>query len=179
MKKQTLFVVQAALIAALYAALTYAQALLLPGSASAAVQFRVSEILCITALYTPAAIPGLTLGCMIANISSISLLGPYDIIFGSAATLLTAVCIYLFRNVRIKKLPILPLLMPAIFNGVIVGWEIETFFVAGKFHIAYFLVTGGCVALGELGVLMVLGLPFSVLLEKRGLDKVIFGSFSD
>ena len=58
MNKKVLFVVQTAIIAALYAALTYAQNFLLPGTTSAAVQFRVSEALNVLALFTPAAIPG-------------------------------------------------------------------------------------------------------------------------
>ena len=88
MKRNVRFPVQASLIAALYATLTIMQNILLPGSASAAVQFRVSEVLAVLALYTPAAIPGLFLGCIIANISSLAVLGPFDMIFGSAASLL-------------------------------------------------------------------------------------------
>ena len=60
MKKKTQLIAQTAVIAALYAALTYAQNLLLPGTTSMAVQFRVSEALNVLALFTPAAIPGLT-----------------------------------------------------------------------------------------------------------------------
>ena len=68
MNKKVLFIVQTAIIAALYAALTYAQNFLLPGTTSAAVQFRVSEALNVLALFTPAAIPGLTLGCVLSNL---------------------------------------------------------------------------------------------------------------
>ena len=59
-----------ALIAALYVTLTYAQNFLLPGTASQAIQFRASEALCVLALFTPAAIPGLTVGCLLFNISN-------------------------------------------------------------------------------------------------------------
>ena len=55
--KKVLFIAQTAGIAAMYAALTYAQNLLLPGTTSAAVQFRVSEALNVLALFSPAAIP--------------------------------------------------------------------------------------------------------------------------
>ena len=72
MNRKVLFVVQTAIIAALYAALTYAQNFLLPGTTSAAVQFRVSEALNVLALFTPAAIPGLTLGCVLSNIYNAS-----------------------------------------------------------------------------------------------------------
>lgn len=169
--KSTVYIVQAAVIAALYATLTILQNTLLPGTASAAIQFRVAEVLTILAVFTPAAIPGLTVGCIIANISSLSVLGPYDMIFGSLASLLAAVLMYLLRNKRLFKLPVAAALMPALANGIIVGFEIEFFFVEGGFHFGDFLLQGGCVALGELGVLIVLGLPLARLIEKQGFDK--------
>ena len=169
--KSTVYIVQAAVIAALYAALTILQNTLLPGTASMAVQFRVAEVLTILAVFTPAAIPGLTVGCVIANISSLSVLGPYDMIFGSLASLLAAVLMHLLRNKRLFRLPVAAALMPALANGIIVGFEIEFFFVEGGFHFGDFLFQGGCVALGELGVLFVLGLPLARLIEKQGFDK--------
>lgn len=173
-KKSTKYIVQAAVIAALYAVLTFLQNTLLPGSASMAVQFRVSEILTILAVFTPAAIPGLTIGCVIANISSLSVLGPYDLIFGSLASLIAAILIRAFRNIRLFSLPVLSAIMPAITNGIFVGFEIEFFFVEGGFHFADFLIQGGLVALGELGVLIVLGLPLAEIIEKQELDKALF-----
>lgn len=168
--KKLIFLTQAASIAAMYAVLTIGQNLLIPGSASMAVQFRVAEVLTVLAIYTPAAIPGLTIGCVIANISSVTAgLGFYDMIFGSIASLLAAVVMYLLRNVRIKNIPFLALLMPAIFNGVIVGFEIDFFFIGSlRFNFVDFLVQGGCVALGELVVLLVLGIPACILLNKNG-----------
>ena len=168
--KKVRYLVQGAMIAALYAVLTIGQNLLFPGTASMAVQFRVAEALCVLAIYTPAAIPGLTVGCIIANISSVTAgLGFYDMIFGSIASLLAALAMYGLRNVRIKNIPFLALLMPAIFNGIIVGFEIDFFFI-GNLHFNFidFLVQGGFVALGELVVLMVLGIPFCILLNKQG-----------
>lgn len=100
MNKKVLFVVQTAIIAALYAALTYAQNFLLPGTTSAAVQFRVSEALNVLALFTPAAIPGLTLGCVLSNIYNIGSGLPLDMIFGSLATLGATTAMYLLRNVK-------------------------------------------------------------------------------
>ena len=167
--KRLLYVTQAAVIAALYATLTIGQNLLLPGTASMAVQFRVAEVLAVLAIYTPAAIPGLTVGCVIANISSVTAgLGFYDMIFGSLASLLAAIAMYFLRNVRIKDISFAALLMPAIFNGLIVGFEIAFFFLDTGFTMTGFLVSGGCVALGELAVLMILGIPFCILLNKQG-----------
>lgn len=174
-KKTTLYIVQGAVIAALYAALTIGQNLLLPGSASMAVQFRVAEVLTILAFYTPAAVPGLTLGCVIANISSVmGGLGLYDMVFGSTATLIAVLLMYLTRNVRLFNLPLLGMLMPALINGIIVGLEISVFFDMGGFTFMGFLIAGGCVALGELAVLYILGTPLVLTMEKSQLHKKLF-----
>ncbi len=162
-----------AIIAAMYAALTYAQTLIAPTSTTAAVQFRVSEALNVLALFTPYAIPGLTIGCVISNLASIGQGLPLDMIFGSLATLGATSCIWLLRNVKLKGYPMASMLMPAIWNGVIVGWEIECFFVEGKFHFSSFLLQGGLVALGELGVMLVLGTILYYTIIKRHLDKKI------
>ena len=69
MSKKIRYWAHGAIIAALYAVLTHMQNLLLPGSASWAIQCRLSEMLCVLALFTPAAIPGLTLGCLLFNIT--------------------------------------------------------------------------------------------------------------
>ena len=172
--KSVYYLTQTAIIAALYAVLTILQSVIFPESTSAAIQFRVSEVLTILALYTNAAIPGLTLGCVLANISSIAVLGPLDMIFGSIASLLAALTMYLLRNVRFLKLPFLSLLMPALFNGLIVGFEIAFFFTDGGFSLNAFFFAGGFVALGELGVLFILGLPLSIFLEKSGLSNKLF-----
>ncbi len=174
MKNKTpLFIAQAAIIAALYATLTILQNVLLPGSASMAVQFRVSEALCILAVFTPAAIPGLTVGCVLANISSLSSLGPCDLVFGSLASFFAALLMYSLRKLRFFKLPVLAALMPALMNGIFVGFEIDFFFVnqGAAFDFRDFLIQGGLVALGELAVLLVLGLPLCRLIEVRGLGK--------
>ena len=175
-RKSTLYIVQGALIAAIYATMTILQNVLIPGSASMPVQFRISEVLTVLALYTPAAIPGLTIGCVIANISSLSVLGPYDLIFGSLATLFAALSMYALRNVRLFKLPVLAALMPALFNGLLVGFEIDFFFMnnALAFNFVDFLIQGGLVALGELAVLFVLGLPLTRVIELNSLDKKLF-----
>ena len=65
MKNRVRTIAHAAIIAALYAVLTHLQNLLLPGSATWAIQVRLSEMLCVLAFFTPAAIPGLTLGCLL------------------------------------------------------------------------------------------------------------------
>ena len=169
--KKTATLTQTAVIAAMYAALTYAQGFLLPGTTTAAVQFRASEALNVLAFFTPAAIPGLTLGCVISNIYSIGQGLPLDMIFGSLATLGSSVCMYLLRNAKIKDFPLPAMFMPALFNGVIVGWEIETFFMEGPFRLGSFLIQGGCVALGELAVMFTLGIALYFACRKINIKK--------
>ncbi len=172
-KTKTNLIAQTAIIAAMYAALTYAQNLLLPGTTSMAVQFRASEALNVLALFTPAAIPGLTLGCVISNLYNIGSGLPLDMIFGSLATLGCSLTMYALKNIQIKTYPLLSMLMPAIFNGIIIGWEIEYFFIDGPFEFVGFLTQGGLVALGELGVMLTLATALYYIIKKRGLDKKI------
>jgi len=97
--------IQGALIAALYVALCYTQNFLLPGSASWAIQFRVAEALCVLALFTPAALPGLSVGCFLFNLSFSGAL-PLDCIVGTLATFLSVGGMYLCRRICIKGFPL-------------------------------------------------------------------------
>ncbi len=164
-------ITMSAVIAAAYAVLTYLQNFLLPGSVTMAVQVRVSEALTMLCCLTPAAIPGLTVGCVLANLTSLSTM-PLDMVFGSIATLLACLCMYALRKVRFKGLPILSSLMPAIFNGIIIGLEI-TFFLgdSDKGKLIAFLTNAGLVALGEIIAVCVLGIPLEKAIEKRHLIK--------
>lgn len=172
-QKSTLYIVQAAVIAALYVVLTMGQEMLLPSTTSMAVQFRVSEALTMLAVYTPAAIPGLTVGCFVSNLLNVGAL-PIDMVVGSLASFMAAMVMYWLRNFRIFGLPVIAVLMPAIFNGVIVGLEIEIFFIEGPFNFVSFLIQGGLVALGELGVCIIIGLPLAAVVQKLGLDRRVF-----
>ena len=92
--KKVLFLVQAAMIAAIYVALTYVSAAM--GLASGTIQVRISEALCILPVFTTAAIPGLWLGCLLANLMTGGIVA--DVLFGSLATLIGAVGTYLLRK---------------------------------------------------------------------------------
>ena len=166
--ERTRYVVHAAVLAALYVVLTHLQNLLLPGSATWAIQFRASEALCVLALFTPAAIPGLTVGCLLFNISYANAL-PLDILVGSLATLLACGAMYLTRNVKILRFPAPAMVMPALFNAVFVGWEL-TVYIGGGFWLNAFYV-----ALGELGVMLTLGILLYAAIRRRGLEKRLFG----
>lgn len=101
---------QAAIIAALYAALTI---VIMPASYGV-MQFRVSEALTVLPAFTPAAIPGLFIGCMVANL--VSPVGVVDVVIGSTATLIAAVASYKLRDHKL----LVPL-PPVITNAVMVG----------------------------------------------------------
>lgn len=100
-----------AVIAALYAALT----LLLAPISYGNLQCRVSEAFTLLPMLLPQAIPGLFVGCVIANLFS-PMVTIWDIIFGSLATLIAAIGTYALR-----KKPVLAALCPVVANGVIVG----------------------------------------------------------
>lgn len=160
MDKKIRYLTQAALIAALYAVLTHLQNLLLPGSATMAIQFRASEALCVLALFTPAAIPGLAVGCMVFNLTFLGAL-PLDFLVGSLATLLAAWGMWMTRKVTVKGYPLPALVLPALTNAVLVGWELTVYFGGGFFLNALY------VALGELGVLLTLGSLLYYALRRR------------
>ena len=89
MRRQSHFLAHSAIIAALYAVLCHFQNLLLPGSATWAFQLRAAEALCILAFFTPAAIPGLGIGCLLFNVSFAGAL-PLDFLVGTLASVLAA-----------------------------------------------------------------------------------------
>ena len=161
------YLTQAAIIAALYAALTHLQNILLPGTASMAIQFRASEALCVLAFFTPAAIPGLTLGCLLFNLTSGMAL-PLDFLVGSLATLAAAWGMWACRNITLKGLPLLGLTFPALFNALLVGWELSLYIGGGFFLNALY------VALGELGVLFTLGILLYLALNRPQIRSRLF-----
>ena len=168
MNKKTRFLSHSALIAALYVALTYLQNLLLPGSASQAIQFRASEALCALALFTPAAIPGLTVGCLLFNITNAGAL-PLDFLIGTLASLFATGCMYLLRKATVKGYPAFAMCMPALWNALLVGWELSVYVGGG------FILNAFYVLLGEIAVLLTLGSALFYGLKSRGLDKRLFG----
>ena len=168
MKRTTKYLVQAAVIAALYAVLTHLQNLLLPGSATWAIQMRLSEALCVLAFFTPAAVPGLTVGCLLFNITFAAAL-PLDFVIGSAATLIAAEVMWLTRKVTVKGYPLLGMLLPAVTNAILVGWEL-TFYIGE----ASFWYNALFVAIGELIALLAVGSIVFYGVKARGLDQKLF-----
>ena len=164
--KQITLLIHGALIAAIYAAATYAISAIAYGP----VQFRISEALTVFSVFTPAAVPGLTVGCMLSNISSPY--GVWDIIFGSGATLLAAVSARALRRITFKGIPVLSILMPVVFNALIVGAEITFFFPSdGSASLSAFAVSALQIGLGELAVCLLGGIPLYIAISKTKLFK--------
>lgn len=158
------FTVQAALIAALYVVLTFVANQF--GLASHTIQVRLSEALCILPFFTTAAIPGLWIGCLLANLLTGAVV--YDVIFGSLATLLGAVFTYMLR--RHKLLCTLP---PVIVNSLVVpviliyGYGIPRIYFEGLDMTYLFNVL--TVGAGEVISVCVLGtLLLNILCRYRG-----------
>ena len=167
MNRKVRYLVHAAILAALYAALTHLQNLLLPGSATWAIQFRVSEALCVLALFTPAAPVGLAVGCMLFNLTNAGAL-PLDFLIGSAATLLACGGMYLLRKITFKGFPLIAMLLPAIFNALLVGWELSIYIGGG------FWLNALYVAIGETAVLLSLGTFLFYAIKLRHSDTRLF-----
>ncbi len=154
MNKRTKNIVYAAIIAALYVVLTEFAAIL--GLSSGVIQIRISEALNCLCWFTPFAIPGLFIGCIIANLLTGALV--WDVIFGSMATLLGALGVYLFKG---KK--ILSLLCPVVTNAVIVPLVLKyAYGIPGS--VWYFVLTVG---VGQLISCTLLGYAFGKAVDKR------------
>ena len=162
MNKKVRQMVRAALIAGLYVVLTHLQNLIFPNSATMAIQFRASEALCVLAFFTPAAIPGLAVGCLLFNLTFVGSL-PLDFLVGTLATLGATGSMWLLR-----KVPIVGVLMPALWNAVLVGWELSVYIGGG------FWINALCVAIGEAAVLLTLGLVLYFTLKSRNLHTRLF-----
>ena len=156
-------IVFAGIVGALYATLTIAVAPLSYGS----IQFRFAEALCVLPFFFPVTVPGLFVGCVVANL--ISPFGILDIAAGSMATLIAALLtMYLGRlkrnTVVVKALACFP---PVIVNAVIIGaviaW-VET--GGGPAFWGGFAINGLQVGLGQFAVLYVIGLPIMIYLPK-------------
>lgn len=162
--KGALYLTRGALIAAMYVALTYLTSLV--GLDKGAIQFRLSEALCILPALMPEAIPGLFIGCLLANILTGCLV--WDIVFGSLATLIGAVGAYLLRKMP-RKLTWLIALPTVIANAAIVPFVI--IYAYGSTDAYYFILA--TVTLGEVTCALVLGTLLYHALRKNRIFKSV------
>lgn len=159
MDKRTRSLVIAGITGAVYAALT----MFLAPISYGAVQFRISEALCVLPFFCPATAVGLAIGCMIANLLSTA--GILDIVFGAMATLLASLCVARLGK-SYRKTGVLPSIaecalacaMPVLFNGPIIGVVLALTLTPGSFWSGFWLFLFQ-VAVGEAGVMFLIGIP--------------------
>lgn len=152
------FIAQAAMIAALYVVLTFIANTF--GLANYAIQVRISEALTILPYFTPAAIPGLVIGCLLSNILTGCILP--DIIFGSIATLFGALGTYALRKFKWCA-PVTPILANALIVPfvLIYGYGFLLEGVSTAYCYGYYFITvgiGEIISCGILGMLLLLAL---------------------
>ena len=148
MNKKLRYLANAAMIAALYVVLTFAANAL--GLANYAIQVRFSEALTILPFFTPAAIPGLFIGCILSNTLTGCMV--LDIVFGSLATLLGALGTYVLRRRSKWLAPLCPILANTLIVPFILAYVYQF-----EGSVPYFMVTvglGEVISCGILGMLL-------------------------
>ncbi len=150
---------EAALIAALYFILTELSAMI--GMSSGVIQLRISEALCVLAVFTPAAVPGITLGCLVANLLTGSVV--LDIIFGSFASL-----VGMIGCRALKKYPCLAPIPYALANMIVIPFVVKLVYGTPEALPLIFLTVG----IGEIVSVFGFGIPLYLVLQKH--KNVIF-----
>lgn len=164
MKKTVLYLAEAAVIAALYAALTY----VMGEFSSMAIQVRLSEAMCVLPAFFSSSVPGLFVGCLVANLLNGSVI---DIIFGSLTTLVAAVLGRIIQK-KIGKLQFILVPLPAvILNALVIplvliyGYGITEFMGATSFLSLYGLLALS-IGIGEFISCYVFGIPLYFAVKK-------------
>lgn len=181
---RTTAIARTGMIAAVYAAATLVALLALQGLAWGPVQFRISEAVCVLALLTPNAIPGLTIGCALANLIALAIngtgtLGLLDVVFGSLATCLGALWCWKMRgNPKIAVLGpvianalIVPAYLPLLLQGMGFYTIPFTTIALDGAYIPMYLFGLVATGIGEALVMYVLGLPLLAALKRSGVAK--------
>lgn len=148
-------IAQNAIIACIYAVLTLAIAPL----AYSEVQFRISEIIVFLAFYNKKYIPGLVIGCFLANIPSP--LGWFDMVFGTLSTLVVCIMMYRVKNKYLAAA------LASVITGLIVGFELHL-----ALSIPYW-INAIYVGIGELGVLLIGAVLFSYIEKNKQFKELI------
>ena len=178
-------IAQTGMIAAVYAAATCIALLLLQGLAWGPVQFRISEAVCALAVLTPAAVPGLTVGCAIANLIALVVngtgaLGLLDVVFGSLATFIGALWCWKMRErpalaiagFVVANAVIVPAYLPLILQGI--GWYTIPFtsIALDGAYVPMYLFGLVATGIGEAVVMYALGMPLLHALRRFSLPGV-------
>jgi uncharacterized membrane protein len=177
---RTRYIAQAGVIAAVYGAVTLLTLAFGGVLAWGPVQLRVSEAVTVLAVFTPAAIPGLTIGSFIANLANPQAVWPFsalDVVFGSLGTLLGAIWSWRFRERSWLALlgPVVTnaLIVPAYLPILIKAIEVHAVSVSGvllsEMSLPLYGATVATVAIGQAVVIFGLGLPLLIALRKTAI----------
>lgn len=157
-KNKTAFLTKSAVIAALYVVLTELSALL--GISSGVIQFRLSEMLAVLPIFTPAAIPGVFIGCFISNIITGGVV--WDVVFGSFASLIGALGAWYLRKKSVYLAPV-----PTILANMIIVPFVLRYAYGAEGAIPFFMLTVG---IGEIVTAGVLGTFLAKTLKKHKIE---------
>ncbi|MCI8554376.1 MAG: QueT transporter family protein [Clostridiales bacterium] len=165
--------VEGGLIAALYVALTVAIA----PAAFGPIQLRLSEMLTILPVFTPAAVPGLAVGCLVSNLfglmSGANPAGALDLLLGPLATLAAAVLTRRLRGITVKGVPLLSTLPPVLINAAVVGPELAVaYYSPVTLPLVWFNIL--CVGAGQLVACTGCGLLLHTALYRSGAANALF-----
>ena len=150
---------QTGLIAALYVVLTLPFGQIAFGP----IQFRLAELLTLLPLFTPWAIPGVTIGCLLSNLLFST---PLDAMIGTVATLLAAWLTYRCKKDWLAPIP------PILFNGLMIG-AMLTYLTTGGFSFGVFALMALEVGASEFVVCFLIGLPFIKMIRHYKLDRFL------
>lgn len=162
--KKVMYMLQAAMIAAIYVVLVF----VFDYWSFGVIQFRIAEALTILPFFTPAAIPGLFVGCFLANFLHGAILA--DVVFGSIATVIGAVGTHMFGKAGLKWFAALP---PILANTIIVPFVLKFGYGAPE-AVSYMMLTVG---VGEIIVCGILGMLLLLALEKY--KEIIFRTIQE
>lgn len=166
-RKRIRLIVYSGIIAALYVVLTLPMAQFAFGP----IQFRLAEVLTVLPAFAAGYIPGISLGCFLANLLNPNNLGPVDIIGGTVATILAGI----FSRILGKKNKILGIIPPVVFNGLIVGGYLPFLLLDEGSEVTAVAVGLSMfeVAASEAVLLVIVGIPFILLIEKNSRLKAL------
>ena len=166
-RKRIRLIVYSGIIAALYVVLTLPMAQFAFGP----IQFRLAEVLTVLPAFAAGYIPGISLGCFLANLLNPNNLGPVDIIGGTVATILAGI----FSRILGKKNKILGIIPPVVFNGLIVGGYLPFLLLDEGSEVTAAAVGLSMfeVAASEAVLLVIVGIPFILLIEKNSRLKAL------
>ena len=163
--------VKIAVVAVFYVLLTYISASF--GLAYFPVQVRFSEALCVLPVVMPEAVLGLTLGCLVSNLTSP--FGVLDVICGTLATFVSSFLTLKFRKFKVRDLPLLSMVPPVVINPLIVGLVISLFSPEGFSLVSFFTVFFS-IMVGELIACYALGIPLYLFFRQQSeLIKKVLG----